>query len=108
MTERVVRRAASGMAPWDPYWRQRAACTGEPGAAHFAPADSAEHARALWLCRSCPVRTECLAFALDARVFHGVFGGTVPRWRRELLARRPHVRSWAVLLACARAAHVRR
>ncbi len=57
------------------------------------------------LCRGCPVRTECLAHALDQRIEFGVWGGMTERERRALLRNRPDVRSWADLLADARDAH---
>lgn len=56
-------------------------------------------------CGACPVRTECLAHALDHRVEIGVWGGMTERQRRALLRDRPQVRSWAELLADARRAH---
>ncbi|MGY3333938.1 WhiB family redox-sensing transcriptional regulator [Streptomyces filamentosus] len=54
------------------------------------------------LCGGCPVRVECLAYALDERVQHGVWGGMTERERRALLKRRPTVESWAGLLEAAR------
>jgi WhiB family transcriptional regulator, redox-sensing transcriptional regulator len=56
-------------------------------------------------CRACPVRTECLAHALDQRIEFGVWGGMTERERRALLRSRPHVTSWAELLFAARRAH---
>ncbi len=56
-------------------------------------------------CEACPVRTECLAYALDHRVEVGVWGGMTERQRRALLKCRPQVRSWAGLLAAARRAY---
>jgi WhiB family redox-sensing transcriptional regulator len=56
-------------------------------------------------CRACPVRTECLAHALDQRIEFGVWGGMTERERRALLRARPHVQSWADLLFDARTAH---
>lgn len=53
-------------------------------------------------CLGCPVRTECLADALDNRVEFGVWGGMTERERRALLRRRPDVVSWAQLLFDAR------
>lgn len=50
----------------------------------------------------CPVRTECLAEALDNRIEFGVWGGMTERERRSLLRRRPDVRSWQNLLDAAR------
>lgn len=54
------------------------------------------------LCRSCPVRVECLADALDNRVEYGVWGGMTERERRALLRRRPDVTSWRGLFEEAR------
>ena len=56
-------------------------------------------------CRTCPVRTECLAHALDERIVFGVWGGMTERERRALLLERPDVGSWSELLHDARAAH---
>ena len=56
-------------------------------------------------CRACPVRTECLAHALDQRIEFGVWGGMTERERRALLRSRPHVTSWADVLFTARRAH---
>ncbi|MFF0484930.1 WhiB family transcriptional regulator [Streptomyces sp. NPDC004435] len=61
--------------------------------------------RAKALCAGCPVRAECLAYALDERVEYGVWGGMTERERRALLRRRPTVESWAVLLSAARRDH---
>jgi WhiB family transcriptional regulator, redox-sensing transcriptional regulator len=59
------------------------------------------------VCRSCPVRTQCLADALDNRVEYGVWGGMTERERRALLRRRPDVTSWARLFAEAQSSIVR-
>ena len=50
----------------------------------------------------CPVRTECLADALDNRTEFGIWGGMTERERRALLRRRPRVISWRALLEAAR------
>jgi WhiB family transcriptional regulator, redox-sensing transcriptional regulator len=63
---------------------------------------AAQH-RAKSVCRGCPVRTECLADALDNRVEFGVWGGLTERERRSLLRRRPQVDSWQRLLQAAMA-----
>ena len=36
------------------------------------------------VCGRCPVRTECLAFALERHIEHGIWGGTSPPERRAL------------------------
>lgn len=58
--------------------------------------------RAKLICRGCPVRTECLAEALDNRIEYGVWGGMTERERRALLRKRPDVTSWWNLLDRAR------
>ena len=58
--------------------------------------------RAKAVCQGCPVRTECLADALDNRVEFGVWGGMTERERRALLRRRPNVSDWRDLLEAAR------
>lgn len=67
----------------------------------------AEQHQAKALCLTCPVRTECLADALDNQVEFGVWGGMTERERRALLRRRPNVTSWRRLLEAARADHKR-
>ncbi len=62
--------------------------------------------RAKTMCMGCPVRTECLADALDNRVEFGVWGGMTERERRALLKRRPDVTSWRTLLESARREHL--
>ena len=49
----------------------------------------------------CPVRTECLAEALDNQIEWGVWGGMTERERRALLRRRPNA-SWRAVLETAR------
>ncbi|MFD7922054.1 WhiB family transcriptional regulator [Streptomyces sp. NPDC059740] len=65
---------------------------------------SSEQHRVKTICAGCPVRTECLAHALDERIEWGVWGGMTERERRALLRRRPTVTSWKRLLETARAA----
>ncbi|CAL9491418.1 Transcriptional regulator WhiB [Nocardiopsis dassonvillei] len=57
--------------------------------------------RAKLICRGCPVRTQCLAEALDSRIEFGVWGGMTERERRALLRRRKDVTSWYDLLTSA-------
>jgi WhiB family transcriptional regulator, redox-sensing transcriptional regulator len=64
--------------------------------------------RAKVVCATCPVRTECLADALDNRVEYGVWGGMTERERRALLRKRPEVHSWRQVLEEARDAYLER
>jgi WhiB family transcriptional regulator, redox-sensing transcriptional regulator len=67
----------------DPGWRTRGRCqTVDPETFFPAPSESAEAAVAL--CRTCPVRGSCLAWALEAGDLHGVWGGTTARERRAM------------------------
>lgn len=86
-------------------WAQHGTCrTADPDALFV---QGAEQNQAKQICMGCPVRTECLADALDNRVEFGVWGGMTERERRALLKRRPNVRSWARLLDAARVEHER-
>jgi WhiB family redox-sensing transcriptional regulator len=87
--------------PWTKDWTSYAACGNESPDTLFV-SGAAQH-RAKSLCRGCPVRTECLADALDNRVEFGVWGGLTERERRALLRRRPEVASWQTVLATAMA-----
>ena len=81
-------------------WARRAACRHADPDSLFA--SSPAQSRAKSICPSCPVKVECLAEALDARVEHGAWGGMTDRERRALLRRRPDVTSWLRLLETAR------
>jgi WhiB family redox-sensing transcriptional regulator len=81
-------------------WTTRAACRSNDPDELFV--QGAAQNRAKQICLGCPVRTECLADALDNRVEFGVWGGMTERERRALLRRRPDVKSWATLLRTAR------
>lgn len=73
-------------------WPSLAACqNGDPDALFV---QGAEQNVAKRICRSCPVRYECLADALDNRIEFGVWGGMTERERRALLRRHPQVASW--------------
>jgi WhiB family redox-sensing transcriptional regulator len=85
-----------------PQWTTQAACRKSDPDALFV--QGAEQNRAKIVCQACPVRTECLADALDNRIEFGVWGGMTERERRALLRRRPEVTSWKSLFASARAA----
>ena len=85
---------------WIAEWTERAACKGTDPDELFV--QGAAQNRAKLICRGCPVRTECLAAALDNNIEFGVWGGMTERERRALLRRRPDVTSWRELLERAR------
>ena len=69
-------------------WRHRAACRDADPELFFPVAGSgpvlaAAEARALAWCAVCPVRAQCLAFALDALPY-GIAGGMTAEQRRTL------------------------
>ncbi len=84
----MVMTAGRMLALQDYEWRGRAACKdSRPGL--FFPIGStgdalAEIDAAKAICRSCPVREECLAFALETNQDSGVWGGTSEDERRQL------------------------
>jgi WhiB family transcriptional regulator, redox-sensing transcriptional regulator len=84
-------------------WRVRATCRDEDPDGLFVR--GAEQRKAKLVCIACPVRTECLAEALDNRIEFGVWGGMTERERRALLRRRPDVDNWRELLDDARRRH---
>jgi WhiB family redox-sensing transcriptional regulator len=67
-------------------WRARARCRGTPVEEFFRPTNGSMRL-IRELCNSCPVRTDCLRYALREDVV-GVFGGTTYRQRERLRARR--------------------
>jgi WhiB family redox-sensing transcriptional regulator len=72
-------------------WEASAQCRLADAEIFFAPGATQEY-RAKAVCRACPVRWECLAYALRHRVEHGVWGGLTDRERRRVLGRaRPEV-----------------
>ena len=72
---------------WITDWTTRAACKGTDPDELFV--QGAAQNRAKLICRGCPVRTECLADALDNGIEFGVWGGMTERERRALLRRGP-------------------
>jgi len=86
-------------------WTASAACGSRDPDELFVTGAAQNRVKAL--CFNCPVRTECLADALDNCVEFGVWGGMTERERRALLRRRPDVASWRELLEAAREKHLR-
>lgn len=73
----------------NPNWSRRAAC-GTNDAASFFPGANASTAEVKRLCRSCPVREECLQDALDSGdVYAGIRAGLSADERRALIRKQP-------------------
>jgi len=64
-------------------WMDRAACAEVGGDTWFPekgePTDAAKQ-----VCKRCPVKAECLDFALETGDRHGVWGGLSERQRRDI------------------------
>jgi WhiB family transcriptional regulator, redox-sensing transcriptional regulator len=76
-------------------WQHRAACRGEDSTYFFAPnyferraEKNAREAVAKAICVRCPVRVECLEYALATRENHGIWGGLNEMERRAILRER--------------------
>jgi WhiB family transcriptional regulator, redox-sensing transcriptional regulator len=72
-------------------WRSRGACLSVDPELFFplssvGPA-AGQLSQAKSVCARCPVRSECLDFAIATRQVHGVWGGTSEDERRRILAR---------------------
>lgn len=79
----------------DNEWMARGICRDHPPEVFF-PSDGVGVEVAKKLCETCPVKRECLEYALEHRVDHGVWGGTSERQRRRIAKSR---RSIPLLLA---------
>jgi WhiB family redox-sensing transcriptional regulator len=72
----------------DVSWIPQAACRGADQS-DFFPSKKGESAkRAKKVCQGCPVRLDCLDYALRHRLFDGVWGGCGERERRTLARKR--------------------
>ncbi len=73
-------------------WMGRAACKGQPDTVFFP--DSEDHGgrpdytAARNICAACPARAECLAYALELNIGHGMFAGLTPTERANLSRQR--------------------
>lgn len=89
--------AAGQMRPtWDQDldWQSDAACRGSDANVFFSPThvESKEErvsreSRAKSICSACPVRRECLDFAVVTRETHGIWGGLNELERRHVAER---------------------
>lgn len=64
-------------------WMKRGNCHNHPLDVFF-PSDGVGVLRAQRICAGCPVRDICLEYALEAKIEHGVWGGTSERQRHRL------------------------
>lgn len=80
---------------WVQDWAMQATCRGLDPDALFVKGAAQNDAKKI--CADCPVRSECLAEALDGEIEWGVWGGLTERERRALLRRNPGT-DWKQLL----------
>ncbi len=64
-------------------WQERGACR-HVDPELFFPGQGEDASAAKKVCAGCPVRDQCLAFALENGVKHGIWGGLSERERRRL------------------------
>ncbi len=75
-------------------WQYKAACGGENAPLFFGPEREGRpdrenrEVKAAAICASCPVRTQCLEYALRLSVKHGIWGGLSPEERARERRRR--------------------
>ena len=82
-------------------WRAEGACLAADPDLFFpvavGGAASKDTSRALLICDSCPVKRQCLEFAMRNGEASGIWGGTTPEERirdRRVRNRRPARRAW--------------
>lgn len=66
----------------DQDWRAGALCSKSDPDLWFS-VGAMEHKVAKSICRRCPVRQECLTYAMEEPVDHGIWGGFTERERRR-------------------------
>jgi WhiB family transcriptional regulator, redox-sensing transcriptional regulator len=76
-------------------WQVKAACRGPQAAVFFPPSHSERKDERLdreraakAICKTCPVRRECLDYAIRIREPHGIWGGLNEVERKQLIERR--------------------
>ena len=84
---------AVGARTLDDVWQLRAVCRGPDAVLFFPPSHferkeekEEREQRAKAICRICPVRRECLEYALRIREPHGIWGGLNEMERKAMLS----------------------
>jgi WhiB family redox-sensing transcriptional regulator len=72
-------------------WLEDSACAGAELEIFFPENEAAgwQATAAKALCRACPVRNECLAWALETESLTGIYAGTTGHQRRAILRKAP-------------------
>lgn len=71
-------------------WWEQAACSGiDVDVFYPLPNDAVTTKQALQVCGRCPIRVECLQYAIRNRETYGIWGGTTERQRSPVLRGHP-------------------
>ena len=73
---------------WPGEWADRGACRDADQGLFFKEGSGASYPKGKAICRDCPVREECLEFALVNREKFGLWGGQGPKERAATLRAR--------------------
>jgi WhiB family redox-sensing transcriptional regulator len=75
-------------------WQLQAACRGPQSEVFFPPSQSERkhdrlerERRAKAICGICPVRSDCLTYAMEIRESHGIWGGLSESERKSMMER---------------------
>lgn len=71
----------------DTKWMAEGNCAHKPPSLFF-PSDGVGVEKAKAVCEGCPVAVQCLEYAIENRIDHGVWGGTSERQRRRIIRAR--------------------
>ncbi|MDB5163638.1 MAG: putative WhiB family transcriptional regulator [Candidatus Saccharibacteria bacterium] len=77
--------------PDDELWMEKAKCRGD-GPNDYFPSDGLGVEAVKATCQACPVQEQCLEYALENRIEHGVWGGASERERRRIIRQRRRLR----------------
>ena len=83
-------RVAEGGDVMDTVWMADGKCRELPPETFF-PSDGVGVDAARRICADCPVKMECLEYAMANHIDHGVWGGTSERERRRMARQRRHL-----------------
>ena len=73
-------------------WMSDAACVGKPLYWWFPRRfewDEPQTFKALAICNSCPVKQQCLDWAMQRTDQHGIYGGLLPDERKQMMKDNP-------------------
>jgi WhiB family transcriptional regulator, redox-sensing transcriptional regulator len=84
VTTPVLSRGLLGQSWGDRDWAVSALCKKHPEVDFFPP-DGSGVTAAQRICEKCPVRAECLEYALSNQIEHGVWGAVSERGRRKMI-----------------------